>query len=53
MDPLLIVITPQLVVTPKNRFLARVILQAVSLHSREINSHRVLVAPRRGPVVLA
>lgn len=51
MDPLPPGIIPRHVMT-KNGFLARVVPQAVRLHRREINPHRVLVTARRGPVVL-
>ena len=45
MDPIPIAVVPQLIVPPKDRFLARAAFQAVSLHSREVNSHRVFVTP--------
>ena len=54
MDPRPTHIPPQLVVVPpQNGFLARVAVVAMRLHGREVDAHRVLVAPRRDPVVLA
>lgn len=45
MDPIPIAVTPQLIVPPNDRFLARAAFQPVSLHSRKVNPHCVFVTP--------
>lgn len=45
MNPISITVISQLIVTPKNGFLARATFQAMGLHSREVNSHGVFVTP--------